>query len=453
MSKKFTEYGQLNLSDVNKEVLKAWDEKDVFTKSMTEREGCPSFVFYEGPPSANGMPGIHHVMARTIKDVFCRYKTQQGYLVHRKAGWDTHGLPVELGVEKKLGITKEDIGRKISIEEYNAACREAVMEFTGVWENLTRQMGYWVNMDDPYITYDNKYIETLWWLLKQLFDKGLLYKGYTIQPYSPAAGTGLSNHELNQPGCYRDVKDTTCTAQFRILEPKAEMEGWGTPVFLAWTTTPWTLPTNMALAVGPSVRYSVVPAGPNGTPQDDPAARYLLAEDLVGAYAKDLGYDDAEAARAAVTSVHLGKDLRDRIGRASGEAAPADTVQIIAVVTNVGDLIRLHAKLPGQRLQPGQLFRHPLVQVDNAQLPGSALHDPGAPSRDDRRGDAQLGQDVDNAVAVLDMEGLHQLSAVTDVDVSVRQGAVHIHHKQPQVSFHMLLPSVTSRRKCSRWTV
>ncbi len=213
---------------------------------------------YEGPPSANGMPGIHHVMARTIKDVFCRYKTQQGYLVHRKAGWDTHGLPVELGVEKKLGITKEDIGKTISIEEYNRTCREAVMEFKGVWEKLTRQMGYWVNMDDPYITYDNKYIESLWWLLKQLYEKGLLYKGYTIQPYSPAAGTGLSTHELNQPGCYRDVKDTTVVAQFRIRNPKAEMTGWGTPYFLAWTTTPWTLPSNTALCVGPRIDYVAV---------------------------------------------------------------------------------------------------------------------------------------------------------------------------------------------------
>ena len=256
--KKFAEYKGLDLAGVADEVLARWSEDDTFHKSITTREGHPTFVFYEGPPSANGTPGIHHVMARTIKDVFCRYKTQQGYLVHRKAGWDTHGLPVELGVEKKLGITKEDIGKKITIEEYNKACREAVMEFTDMWEDLTHRMGYWVNMDDPYITYDNKYIETLWWLLKQLYDKGLLYKGYTIQPYSPAAGTGLSTHELNQPGCYRDVKDTTCTAQFRILEPKPEMEGWGTPVFLAWTTTPWTLPSNTALCVGPKYDYVAV---------------------------------------------------------------------------------------------------------------------------------------------------------------------------------------------------
>ena len=255
---KFNEYKALDLAGVADEVLARWTKDDTFHKSITTREGHPTFVFYEGPPSANGTPGIHHVMARTIKDVFCRYKTQQGYLVHRKAGWDTHGLPVELGVEKKMGITKEDIGKTISIEEYNKACREAVMEFTDIWEDLTHKMGYWVNMDDPYITYDNKFIETLWWLLKQLYEKGLLYKGYTIQPYSPAAGTGLSTHELNQPGCYRDVKDTTCTAQFRILDPKDEMLGWGTPVFLAWTTTPWTLPSNTALCVGPKIDYVAV---------------------------------------------------------------------------------------------------------------------------------------------------------------------------------------------------
>ena len=209
MSKKFAEHSQLNLSQVNKDVLKKWDENDVFAKSMTEREGCPSFVFYEGPPSANGMPGIHHVMARTIKDTFCRYKTMKGFQVKRKAGWDTHGLPVELGVEKALHITKEDIGKTISVAEYNAACRKDVMKFTKEWTDLTHKMGYWVDLENPYITYDNRYIETLWWLLKQLYNKGLLYKGYTIQPYSPAAGTGLSSHELNQPGCYRDVKDRT----------------------------------------------------------------------------------------------------------------------------------------------------------------------------------------------------------------------------------------------------
>ena len=258
MSKKFAELSQLNLSQVNKEVLAKWDENDVFSKSMTEREGCPSFVFYEGPPSANGMPGIHHVMARTIKDTFCRYKTMKGFQVKRKAGWDTHGLPVELGVEKALGITKEDIGKTISVAEYNAACRKDVMKFTKEWTDLTHKMGYWVDLDDPYITYDNRYIETLWWLLKQLYNKGLLYKGYTIQPYSPAAGTGLSSHELNQPGCYRDVKDTTVIGQFKMKNPKPEMAEWGTPYFIAWTTTPWTLPSNVALCVGPKIDYVAV---------------------------------------------------------------------------------------------------------------------------------------------------------------------------------------------------
>ena len=258
MSKKFAEYSQFDLSKVNKDVLKKWDENQVFAKCMTEREGCPSFVFFEGPPSANGMPGIHHVMARSIKDIFCRYKTMKGYQVKRKAGWDTHGLPVELGVEKSLGITKEDIGKTISVAEYNAHCRQDVMKFTKEWEDLTHKMGYWVDMKHPYITYDNRYIETLWWLLKQLYKKGLLYKGYTIQPYSPAAGTGLSSHELNQPGCYRDVKDTTVVAQFKMKNPKPEMAQWGTPYFLAWTTTPWTLPSNTALCVGPKIDYVAV---------------------------------------------------------------------------------------------------------------------------------------------------------------------------------------------------
>ena len=258
MGKKFAEYSQFDLSKVNAEVLKKWDENLVFAKSMTEREGCPSFVFYEGPPSANGMPGIHHVMARSIKDIFCRYKTMKGFLVKRKAGWDTHGLPVELGVEKAMGITKEDIGKTISVADYNAACRKDVMKFTKEWEDLTHKMGYWVDMTDPYITYDNRYIETLWWLLKQLYTKGYLYKGYTIQPYSPAAGTGLSSHELNQPGCYRDVKDVTCVAQFKMKNPKPEMAEWGTPYFIAWTTTPWTLPSNTALCVGPKIDYVAV---------------------------------------------------------------------------------------------------------------------------------------------------------------------------------------------------
>ena len=260
MSSKFPEYKQLDLSQVNKDVLKEWDEKNTFEKSLETREGHPSFVFYEGPPSANGMPGIHHVMGRAIKDVFCRYKTIKGFHVKRKAGWDTHGLPVELGVEKELGITKEDIGSKITIEEYNKACRKNVMKYTDHWADLTKKMGYWVNMDEPYITYDNKYVESVWWLLKELFNKGLLYKGLTIQPYSPAAGTGLSSHELNQPGCYKDVKDTTCVAQFRV-EKDEKSEFLFTNVdtedlfFLAWTTTPWTLPSNTALAVGKGIKY------------------------------------------------------------------------------------------------------------------------------------------------------------------------------------------------------
>ena len=256
--KHFNEYSGFNLSQINKEVLEKWQSEALFERSMTVREGCPSFVFYEGPPSANGMPGIHHVMARTIKDIFCRYKTMKGFHVKRKAGWDTHGLPVELGVEKALGITKEDIGKKISVDEYNAACRSEVMKYTREWETLTSRMGYWVDMTDPYITYDNRYIESVWWLLSQLYNKGYLYKGYTIQPYSPAAGTGLSSHELNQPGCYRDVKDTTCIAQFTCTDPSEAMQGWGTPCFIAWTTTPWTLPSNTALAVGPSIDYNIV---------------------------------------------------------------------------------------------------------------------------------------------------------------------------------------------------
>jgi isoleucyl-tRNA synthetase len=245
---------------------------------MTEREGCPSFVFYEGPPSANGMPGIHHVMARTIKDTFCRYKTMKGFQVKRKAGWDTHGLPVELGVEKALGITKEDIGKNISVADYNAACRKDVMKFTKEWTDLTHKMGYWVDLENPYITYDNRYIETLWWLLKQLYNKGLLYKGYTIQPYSPAAGTGLSSHELNQPGCYRDVKDTTCVGQFKMVDPRPEMAEWGTPYFIAWTTTPWTLPSNCALCVGPKIDYVAVQTynGYTGQPITVVLAKALL---------------------------------------------------------------------------------------------------------------------------------------------------------------------------------
>ena len=282
---KFKEYKGLDLSRINEDILKQWDANDAFHQSITTREGHPTFVFYEGPPSANGKPGIHHVMARTIKDIICRFKTQQGYLVHRKAGWDTHGLPVELGVEKKLGITKEDIGTKISIEEYNKICRQEVMTYTDIWERLTRNMGYWVNMDDPYITYDNKYIETLWYLLSELYKKGLLYKGYTIQPYSPAAGTGLSNHELNQPGCYRDVKDTTCTAQFAVIRnERSEFlydDVFGTLYFLAWTTTPWTLPSNTALAVGPSIRYVKVQSY---NPYTAEPLTVILAKDLLHNY-------------------------------------------------------------------------------------------------------------------------------------------------------------------------
>lgn len=282
---KFKEYKGLDLSRINEDILKQWDADDTFHQSIETREGHPTFVFYEGPPSANGKPGIHHVMARTIKDIICRFKTQQGYLVHRKAGWDTHGLPVELGVEKKLGITKEDIGSKISIEEYNKICRQEVMTYTDIWEQLTRNMGYWVNMDDPYITYDNKYIETLWYLLSELYKKGLLYKGYTVQPYSPAAGTGLSNHELNQPGCYRDVKDTTCTAQFTVIRnERSEFlydDVFGTLYFLAWTTTPWTLPSNTALAVGPTIRYVKVQSY---NPYTAEPLTVILAKDLLHNY-------------------------------------------------------------------------------------------------------------------------------------------------------------------------
>jgi isoleucyl-tRNA synthetase len=260
MGKRFPEYKNLDLAQVNKDILKLWDENDTFHRSVREVNGKGEFVFYEGPPSANGMPGIHHVMARTIKDAVCRYKAQCGYEVKRKAGWDTHGLPVELGVEKALGITKEDIGEKISIEDYNKACRIDVMKYTDMWEELTRKMGYWVNMDNPYITYDNRYIETLWWLLKQLHSKGFLYKGYTIQPFSPAAGTGLSSHELNLPGCYRDVKDTTCVALFRVIRNgRSEFLYKNTDTadvhIMAWTTTPWTLPSNTALAVGKEINY------------------------------------------------------------------------------------------------------------------------------------------------------------------------------------------------------
>ena len=290
MSNRFAEYNTFDLSDINKKILQRWQEGNIFHQSLNIRKDAPSFVFYEGPPSANGMPGIHHVIARSIKDIFCRYKTMKGYRVDRKAGWDTHGLPVELGVEKELGVTKEDIGKKISVSDYNMACRKNVMKFTKEWEDLTQKMGYWVDMDHPYITYDNRYIETLWFLLKELHRKGLLYKGYTIQPYSPAAGTGLSSHELNQPGCYRDVKDTTVTAQFRAKMPaETENDFWkqvckgatDEVCFLAWTTTPWTLSSNTALCVGEDIDYAAVRSfNPySGTP-----SVYILAKACMDAY-------------------------------------------------------------------------------------------------------------------------------------------------------------------------
>lgn len=268
----FKEYNGLDLVATAEQVLERWKKLSAFETSLKLREGAPEFIFFEGPPSANGMPGIHHVMARSIKDAVCRYKTQSGYKVRRRAGWDTHGLPVELGVEKKLGITKEDIGKKISVEDYNRTCREEVMKYTAEWRTLTERIGYWVDMDDPYITYDNRYIETLWWLLKDIYGKGYLYKGKSIQPYSPAAGTGLSSHELNQPGCYRDVKDTTCTAQFKVM-------GEDNLYFLAWTTTPWTLPSNTALCVGPNITYVKVKSS---NPYTGAPATYIVAKDLVG---------------------------------------------------------------------------------------------------------------------------------------------------------------------------
>ena len=300
MNNKFTEYSKFNLSDINKEVLKKWNDQDIFRKSLETREGNPSFVFYEGPPSANGMPGIHHVIARSIKDIFCRYKTMKGFQVMRKAGWDTHGLPVELGVEKSMGITKEDIGKTITVAEYNAACRKDVMTYTKEWEDLTNQMGYWVDMEEPYITYDNRYIETLWYLLKELYTKNMLYKGYSIQPYSPAAGTGLSTHELNQPGCYKDVKDTTCTAQFKVLDPKPEMDQFGEAFFIAWTTTPWTLPSNTALCVGPNVTYVAVQSY---NPYTNAPMTAVIAKELVDAYF------NPKAAELALDSYNAGDKL------------------------------------------------------------------------------------------------------------------------------------------------
>lgn len=260
--KRYPEYKQLDLTRIGDEIRAYWQQHSVFEKSLAESKGRPPYIFYEGPPSANGIPGIHHVMARAIKDIFCRYKTMKGFYVDRKAGWDTHGLPVEIGVEKKLGITKDDIGKVISVEEYNQECRTEVMKYKDLWDDLTVMMGYWLNLDDPYITFDNKYIESVWHLLSKLYEKGLLYKGYTIQPYSPAAGTGLSTHELNQPGCYKMVKDNTVVAQFKVLRNEQSeflfRDLFGELYILAWTTTPWTLPSNTGLAVGHDIHYVLV---------------------------------------------------------------------------------------------------------------------------------------------------------------------------------------------------
>ncbi len=283
---KYKEYKGINYAEMATGVLNTWKENNIFEKSVTSREGNPVFTFYEGPPSANGTPGIHHVMARAVKDIFCRYKTLKGFQVKRKGGWDTHGLPVELQVEKELGITKVDIGTKISVEEYNQKCREAVMKFKDQWDDLTEKMGYWVDLDDPYITFDPKYMESVWSLLKKFYDKGLLYKGFTIQPYSPAAGTGLSSHELNQPGTYQDVKDTTAVAQFKI-------EGTANDYILAWTTTPWTLAANTALAVGKGVVYVKVDTF---NPYTFQRQTVIVAKDRMSAYfnskASDLGLED-----------------------------------------------------------------------------------------------------------------------------------------------------------------
>ncbi len=293
--KHFNEYKQMNLPLLSREVLEQWEKEGLFEKSISTREGHPQFLFFEGPPSANGMPGIHHVMARTIKDTFCRFKTMQGYQVRRKAGWDTHGLPVELGVEKMLGIKKEDIGKKITVDEYNAACRREVMKYTKEWTNLTKQMGYWVDLDNPYITYDNKYIETLWYLLKELYKKGYMYKGYTIQPYSPMAGTGLASHELNQPGCYRDVKDLTCTALFKLKPSNSfKLSNGEAAYIIAWTTTPWTLPSNTALCVGPKIDYVAVKRPSSLSSEEGRGEVIILAEARLDAYRKELCGTDEE---------------------------------------------------------------------------------------------------------------------------------------------------------------
>lgn len=319
MSKKYREYNGLNLPEVANSIQAKWVAEDVFRKSIDTRAGHPPFVFFEGPPSANGLPGIHHVMARSIKDIFCRYKTLKGFQVKRKAGWDTHGLPVELGVEKELGITKEDIGKKISVDEYNDACKKAVMRYTDIWNRLTQNMGYWVDMNDPYITYDPKYMETLWWLLAQLYRKGLMYKGYTIQPYSPAAGTGLSSHELNQPGCYRDVKDTTVVAQFKMVDGQNNPFGIEKDVhFIAWTTTPWTLSSNTALAVGPKIEYVLVQSFNQYTflPIQVVLAKNLVNAQFNGKYQKVDNAEDLKSYHADdkqipyfIVGECLGKDL------------------------------------------------------------------------------------------------------------------------------------------------
>jgi len=343
MTKRFAEHSGLNLTQVNNEILEKWMKEDIFHRSIDEREGCPQFVFFEGPPSANGHPGIHHVLGRALKDTFNRYKTMQGFQVKRKAGWDTHGLPVELGVEKELGITKADIDNKesdkyISTEEYNTKCRENVMKFTAEWRELTERMGYFVDLDHPYITYDNKYIETLWWLLKQFYQKGLLYKGYTIQPYSPAAGTGLSSHELNLPGCYRDVKDTTCTALFKMKSPKAEMTAWGTPYFMAWTTTPWTLAANTALCVGPKIDYVAIETYNPYTAQP---ITVVMAEARVAAYFKEEGRDGDLAAYKAGDKVIPWKTVAHYKGT---DLVDMEYEQLLPMIKPMGDAFRV---IPG----------------------------------------------------------------------------------------------------------
>ena len=374
--KKFTEYNHFDLSEINKEVLKRWDAADVFGRSITEREGHPSFVFYEGPPSANGMPGIHHVMARSIKDTFCRFKTMKGFQVKRKAGWDTHGLPVELGVEKMLGITKENIGKTISVAEYNATCRREVMKYTKEWTDLTHKMGYWVDLNDPYITYDNRYIETLWWMLKELYKKGLLYKGYTIQPYSPAAGTGLSSHELNQPGCYRDVKDTTATAIFTLKDGKAAWNEWGKAVILAWTTTPWTLPSNTSLCVGPKIKYVALQS--YNTYTDEPLTM-ILAEDLVKSYFKPEGeVQTTEEVKAGYEAIMKAVAEGDK----KGAKAPVP-YRIIDHMTGE-DLLGLHY----EQLMP---WIKPLQRLDDNATPFVKQY---AESHPDKVFTAENGKDV-----------------------------------------------------------